>query len=129
MQQINHLRVQKNQLKQRIEVLQQEQPKKALLHNILLKYAEKDPTLSILVLLSKKGTMDIDELATAVGQTKLMLRVRLTRLTNSNLVTIQGNKVQLFKNANSINLEQKHSSNEFSSHVDINSDVPSKKDE
>lgn len=129
MQQMNRLRAQQDQLKQQIEALQQEQPKKALLHSILLKYAERDSSMRILVLLSKKGTMNIDELATAVGQTKLMLRVRLSRLTSSNLVTIQGNKVQLSKNAISINLEQKHSSNEFSSHVDINSDVPGKKDE
>lgn len=128
MQQMNRLSVQQDQLKQRIEVLQRKQPKKALLHNILLKYAERDPTLRILVLLSKKGSMDIDELATAVGQTKLMLRVRLSRLTSSDLVTIHGNKVQLSKNAISINLEQKKSSNRISSQVDINSDVTGEED-
>lgn len=128
MQQMNRLSVQQDQLKQRIEVLQRKQPKKALIHNILLKYAERDPTLRILVLLSKKGSMDIDELATAVGQTKLMLRVRLSRLTSSDLVTIHGNKVQLSKNAISINLEQKKSSNRISSQVDINSDVTGEED-
>ncbi|MFQ6125303.1 MAG: hypothetical protein ACE5R6_11965 [Candidatus Heimdallarchaeota archaeon] len=129
MQHMNRLRAQQNQLKQRVEALQREQLKKALLHNILLKYAERDPTMRILVLLSKKESMDIDELATTVGQTKLMLKMRLSRLTSSDLVIIHGKNVQLSKNAMSLNLEQNQSSNGNSRHVDINSDVPSNEDE
>lgn len=129
MQHLNRLSVQQDQLKQQLEEMQRKQPKKALIHDILLKYAEREPTLRILVHLSKVKSMDIDDLATALGQTKLMLRVRLSRLTSSGLVTIQENKVQLSNNAISINLEQKQSSNEFSSQVDINSDVSSDEEE
>ena len=99
---VNRLSTQHDQLKQRLEALQRAPPKESQLLGLFRKYAENDPTLSILVLLSDVGPMDVDALATTVGQNKLMFKRRLSKLVSLGFVTILGNKVQLCNNSNEL---------------------------